>query len=112
MIRLTVATILLFACLCQRGSGQHVYRASVATVGACAAADAASSWGRVEMNPILADHQRRFGVRGVAIKAGITGIWLGAQWLTRGKDRRAWAVGNWGMAASWCGAAGWNWVTR
>lgn len=111
-MRLLAALLLAALCLCQTGSGQHAYRASVAAVSACASLDAASSWGRVELNPVLAGRDQRFGGRGIAIKAGITGAWLGAQWLTRRRDRRAWTVGNVAIAASWCGAAGWNWASR
>ncbi len=110
-MRLAALALLLAASLAQRGDGQTAYRASVAAVAGCAAADAWSSYGRVELNPVLAGRGQRFDGRSVAIKAGITGAWLGAQWIWR-RNQRAYRVGNWVMAGAWCGAAGWNLTTR
>lgn len=100
-----VSVALLSALLVQ---GQ--YRASVAAVAGCAAADLASTHyalgrGAVEGNPVM--RRNPWLVKGL-----VTGSWLGAQWVfQRRTPRRAWMVGNWVMGSAWCGAAGWN-VTR
>ena len=91
------------------------YRWSVAAVTACAAADAGSSWGRVELNPVLAGQGQRFDGRSVALKAGITGAILGVGWLVQRRkpeSRRAVTVGNFVTSAAWCSAAGWNVARR
>ncbi len=60
---------------------QGLWRASVAALLASSALDAHSSWGKREMNPLLAGPDGRFGTRAVAIKAAITGGALGMQWF-------------------------------
>lgn len=107
--------IALSVALCCMAQAQTAYRMSVAAVGACAAADASSSWGRVELNPVLAGSGQRFDGRSVALKAGITGAILGVGWLVqrhRPEARRAVTVGNWVTSAAWCGAAAHNWAAR
>ena len=64
------------------------------------AADAHSSWGRVEANPLLANSQGRFGAKGVAIKGAIVGGWLGMQRLLnrQGKHDKKFAIANFAVA--------------
>ena len=91
------------------------YRASVAAVGACAVADAASSWGRYELNPILVGPGGRFDGRSVAIKGAITGGTLGALWLVQRRWphlRRGATAAQWVGAGLTCGAAVRNWAIR
>ena len=63
-------------------------------------ADAHSSWGRVEANPLLANSQGRFGVKGVVIKGAIVGGWLGIQHLLnrRGRHDKKFAIANFAVA--------------
>lgn len=56
----------------------RLLRWSWTALAAGSAADAASSWGRVELNPLLG---QRFGGRSAAIKFGITGAVIGVQAL-------------------------------
>lgn len=57
------------------------WKASVMAMAAATSIDAASSWGRLEMNPLLRNSDGRFGVQGVAVKALIAGGVVGAQYL-------------------------------
>jgi hypothetical protein len=57
------------------------WKLSVLFTAAAAAADSHSSWGRLEVNPVLRGANGRFGLQGVAIKALITGGAIGAQYL-------------------------------
>lgn len=52
---------------------RRLWRASQVAVVAASAGDAASSWGRRELNPMLAGGSGRFGARGLGIKLGILG---------------------------------------
>ena len=80
---------------------QGIWRASVAALVASSALDAHSSWGKREMNPLLAGPDGRFGTRAVAIKSLITGAALGGQWfMLRHKPSMAKyaIIGNFGLA--------------
>lgn len=105
--------LLTLVCLVQRGSAQRdvtVYRVSVATVAACAAADASSSWGKQEANPMIswARPDRQFGWEMAVVKAGITGAALLFQ---RFALRRHWikpraaGISNFAFAVPLCGVA-------
>lgn len=64
-------------------------------------ADAHSSWGMMEANPLLANSQGRFGVKGVAIKGAIVGGWIGIQHLLnrrKGRHDKKFAIANFSMA--------------
>lgn len=54
--------------------------ASKIAYGASMAADAASSWQREELNPILQSTDKRFNGKGLAIKSAITGGVLTGEW--------------------------------
>lgn len=94
---LVIATLLICADSAQAGFWGKFYRVSQAILVAGNAADAHSSWGRLELNPILAGPNGRFGARGVSIKAAVAVGWLVTQELMTRKDRRprkAFAIAN------------------
>jgi hypothetical protein len=51
----------------------NLWKASAATLLAGNAMDAASSWGKGEMNPVLSGGQGTFGKGGVLLKLGVAG---------------------------------------
>jgi hypothetical protein len=53
-----------------------LYVSSVAALLAATAADAGTSWGRIELNPVLARDGARFGWQAMAIKSACTGASL------------------------------------
>jgi hypothetical protein len=67
-------------------SSRRMFWASVAVLAAASVADAASSWGRPELNPALRGTNGRFGTRAIAIKSGLVGATLAAEWLL-GRNR-------------------------
>jgi hypothetical protein len=75
------------------------------------AADAASSWGGNELNPILGNGT--FGKKQAIIKGSVTGALLVAEsvWVRKHpKDRKAVVVFNWVTASVFTGMAVRNWV--
>ena len=85
-----------------------LWKSSVIALLASSAADMHSSFGRREMNPLLANSQGRFSGRGIAIKALITGGAIGAQWLLLRRNPEAQkhaAIANIGMASLFTSAA-------
>ncbi|MFN7918755.1 MAG: hypothetical protein U0Q16_01580 [Bryobacteraceae bacterium] len=89
------------------------WKASVAALVASSIADAQSSIGRVEANPILRGPAGRFSGRSVAMKAGITGVAIGMQWLFLRKspegEKNAARI-NFAMAGAFTAAATYNHV--
>lgn len=86
----------------------RLWKASIAVLVASAVADAASSWNKRELNPMLAGRDRRFGARGLAIKSLITGSAIGGQWLLVRGNRSAAkpaAIANFGMSGIFAAAA-------
>ena len=51
----------------------HVWEISIAAMVAGSVADAKTSWGLHELNPVLRGADGRFGMRAVEIKAAVTG---------------------------------------
>lgn len=86
---------------------QRIWIGSVCAALAASAADAASSWGKQESNPLLASPDGTFGARGLAIKAGIAGALLLPQWLLRRHKqlRTGFIAGNFADAAVFSAAA-------
>lgn len=81
---------------------QPMYKASLVSVGACAAADVASSQNLYEVNPLM--RKNPWLIKGV-----VTGSWLGIQWIFKHRiPKKPAQVGNWLMSGTWCGAAAWN----
>jgi len=87
---------------------RSLWKASVAAIVAATVADASSSVGRRELNPVLAGPNGQFGMRGIALKGVITGGALGMQYLFlrkgNGGDKAA-AIANFGMASVYMSAA-------
>lgn len=76
--------------------------------------DAASSWGRVELNPVLRSSDGRFGARGLGIKLGIfAGVELVKWRLSKRYPRERWVRAlSLGPAAAFGGVAVRNWSVR
>lgn len=111
----TAILALLLALPLAAQPASRAYQLSAAAVGACAAADSISSWGRYEANPVLSAPGGRFGGRSLAIKSAITGGTVGALWLVqrRWPHLRTGATwGNWIGAGATCGVAARNWAIR
>ncbi|HEY7334513.1 MAG TPA: hypothetical protein VH639_06490 [Bryobacteraceae bacterium] len=87
---------------CGQKPARRLYRWSVASLAAGNAADAITSWRKLEANPILAQPGSTFGPGSVAVKAGILGasLWL-ERWAARRNPRlySAFAWINFGSAA-------------
>jgi hypothetical protein len=85
----------------------------IASLGAAVAGtslDAASSWGKMERNSLLASSNGTFGGRGIAIKAGLAGAMIIPQiCLRKHKEyRAAFVMGNFGEASIFSAAAAHN----
>lgn len=65
------------------------WKVSVVLLAAASAADAQSSWGRLEANPLLRNGDGRFGSQGIALKALIVGGAVGTQYLLLRKHPKA-----------------------
>lgn len=88
-----------------------LWRISVAALAAGSAADAWSSYGRPEANPLLRSATGHFSAQAIGIKAAIAGGTVAAQWLVlrkRPETARAAAITNFGMAAVFSGVAARN----
>jgi hypothetical protein len=85
-----------------RGAIASSWKVSVVAVLAAQTADSASSWGAIELNPILAPQRgQRFDGRAAGIKFGITGALLFTEYvlLRRNPNRsKAFTKLNWGLA--------------
>lgn len=81
--------------------------ASMFMAAGASSADAATSWGKREGNPLLASSNGTFGVKGVSIKAGIAAAVLVPQiCLHRHKELKGvFTAGNLGEAAIFSGVA-------
>lgn len=94
----------------QKGRGK-LWWASVAALIGASFVDAHSSWGRQELNPVLRDANGHFGMKGVAIKGGIAGGVIAAQYfLLRNNNgaAKSMAIANFGMAGVFGGVAMYN----
>jgi len=85
-----------------------LYRLSVAVLLSGAAADAASSWGRPELNPVLRDARGRFGTRGLVVKVSVTGGIAAVAHLVSRRHPRAASAVNFAVGSAWHGAAARN----
>ncbi len=84
--------------------GRALWQASVSALAAANAMDIHSSWGKRELNGVLAGPDNRFGARGTVLKLAFQGGLMGAEYLlTRGhasgKLYRALTFINFGAAA-------------
>ncbi len=85
-----------------------LWRISVAALAAGSTADAWSSYGRTEANPLLQGPGGQFSARGIGLKAAIAGGAVATQWFLQRKhpdSAKAFAVTNFGMAAVFSGIA-------
>lgn len=87
-----------------------LWKWSVATLVASSAADAATSWGRMEANPALRGPGGRFSTKGLLLKSSLVGGVLGAQMLMKKDQRsqRAMAWTNFALAGALGGVAAYN----
>jgi len=85
----------------------HLWIASMVAMAAASGADAATSWGKVEGNGLLASQDGRFGAKGISIKMGIAaGVIIPQILFRRHKDlRMAFSLGNFAQAALFSGIA-------
>ena len=95
------------------GPGRALWKASLASMAAAQAMDLHSSWGKRELNPVLADRDCKFNRQGALIKVGLQGGLMGLEYLvTRGhpsrKLYRALSVINFGAAAGTAAVAAHN----
>jgi hypothetical protein len=84
--------------------GKALWRASVSTLAIANALDIHSSWGKRELNGLLAGPNQTFGKQGVLLKLAFQGGLMGAEYLlTRGRPTgklyRALSIINFGAAA-------------
>lgn len=81
--------------------------ASLVTLVASNAADAASSWGRMEANPLLASSNGRFGAKALSIKFGLTAAVAIPEIIFRKHAdlKRVFALGNFTDSAAFGAAA-------
>ncbi len=91
-----------------------VWKWSAAALVAGASADVASSYGRVELNPLLRGPDGRFGARGVVLRSGIVTGAILTSWavLRRCPRSKAPVVMNFAVGAGLGGVSVRNWRTR
>ncbi len=80
---------------------------SVGTMLASTGADAYTSYGKIETNPLLANSQHRFALRGELLKACFAGMMLSSEGLLGKRHRKTSALVNFGVTAGY-GAASWH----
>lgn len=88
---------------------RKVYRWSVAAMAGATALDAASSWGRLEANPVLRGPGGRFGMKGVLIKGLMMGGALAVQRRFGHDHPKATAISNFATAGAFSAVAAYNW---
>jgi hypothetical protein len=65
--------------------GENLWKASIASLTVAHVIDVKSSWGKRELNPVLASPSGNFGGQGALIKMGVLGGVVGLEYLlTRG----------------------------
>jgi hypothetical protein len=86
---------------------KRLWIASMMASIAATSFDAATSWGKVEGNTLLASRNGTFGPKGLTVKIGLeTALVLPQLWLRKHKElRSAFTLGNFGEAAVFSGAA-------
>jgi len=86
-------------------SSEQLWRVSLVSVAVAQAMDSHSSWGKRELNPVLANEAGAFGTKGALIKLTITSSLMGIEYLvTRGQRNqrlyRTLSVINFGAAGA------------
>jgi hypothetical protein len=94
-----------------------LWRASVAALAVANALDVHSSWGKHELNPVLAGPTGNFGRGGALIKLGFQGGLLGLEYLISrghpsGKLYKPLSFVNFGAAAAIGGVAAHNYTVQ
>ncbi|MBL8176702.1 MAG: hypothetical protein JNK48_18645 [Bryobacterales bacterium] len=100
---LTVAALLTFQSLSaqslvrpeQSRKRSVWWKVSTVALAVATSVDAHSSWGRIEANPVLSGANGRFGAKGIALKALITGGVLSAQYMMMKNHPKAEKYGAW-----------------
>ncbi len=84
----------------------RIWVISMTAVAAATSFDAASSWGKLESNSLLASSDGRFGAKGLSIKAGVAaGVIIPEILFRKHKDLKTkFAIGNFAEAAVFTGA--------
>ena len=98
----------------KKGHGK-LWWASVAAMVAVSVLDTHSSWGRQELNPVLANGNGRFGGKAIAIKAALAGGIAGGQYLLLRNNHEAekyTAIGNFALAGVMGGVAARNYTNQ
>src|SRR3989304_2000662 len=68
---MVLCLVVVLLCCAVGAGGETLYPVSVGTLIAAHTADIHSSWGKLEVNPLLRSIDGRFRIKGVAIKSGI-----------------------------------------
>jgi len=84
-----------------------IWRISIAALVTASAMDAATSMGKYESNGVLRGSDGKFGTKGIALKAGITGITLLPQLLLRNHAnlRKPFTIANFAQAGMYSAVA-------
>ena len=95
--------------------GKTMWKASLASLAVANVMDVHSSWGKHELNPVLAGPNAQFGGKGALIKLGLQGSLMGLEYLiTRGhpskKVYRVLSVVNFGAAGATAAVAAHNYT--
>jgi hypothetical protein len=93
----------------------HRWKLSLIPFAGSQALDVSSSWGRRELNPVLAGDNGRFGAQAATVKLGVAGAFAGVEYLIVRKFPRTagtFAKINWAGAALTTSFAVHNYATR
>jgi hypothetical protein len=105
-MRLLLSFLLTAGFLAAQPPAKDVWRVSVAALTVANVLDTQSSWGKRELNPVLANSNGRFGRESALLKLGLQGGFLGVEYLitrrhnANSKMYRALSVINFGAAAA------------
>ncbi len=107
-MKLILLALLYLVPLSAESRGHKLLKWSWVALVAGNAADAASSWGRFELNPVLGP---RFGARSAGIKFGLVGAVIGAEYLLTRRHaelQKPFTVGNFAVSGVFFGVAARN----
>jgi hypothetical protein len=68
-------------------TNSRAWKLSLLALAGATSADALSSWGKQEGNPLLRSSNGTFGLRGLAIKSGLTGVSFIPQYIMRNNPK-------------------------
>jgi hypothetical protein len=103
---------------CSPNDGRTMWKTSLAAFAVADAIDIHSSWGKRELNPVLANASGRFSTQGALVKIGLHSGVVGIEYLlTRGHSsshparlRRVLAIVNFGAAGATAAIAAHNYT--